>query len=56
MLLQAASLLGLGLLYQGSCHHLMTEILLEDLESILSLPLSASSFVAPAVNTLGPIA
>jgi hypothetical protein len=28
MLLQAASLLGLGLLHQGSCHRLMTEIML----------------------------
>jgi hypothetical protein len=31
MLLQAASLLGLGLLYQGSCHRLMTEIMLEEI-------------------------
>eukprot|EP00882_Tetradesmus_deserticola_P034352 GHRQ01039373.1.p1 GENE.GHRQ01039373.1~~GHRQ01039373.1.p1 ORF type:complete len:131 (+),score=17.56 GHRQ01039373.1:1-393(+) len=28
---QAASLLGLGLLYQGSCHRLMTEIMLEEI-------------------------
>jgi hypothetical protein len=30
-LLQAASLLGLGLLYQGSCHRLMTETVLEEM-------------------------
>lgn len=30
-LLQAASLLGLGLLYQGSCHRLMTETMLEEI-------------------------
>jgi hypothetical protein len=29
--LQAASLLGLGLLYQGSCHRLMTETVLEEM-------------------------
>ncbi|WIA14045.1 hypothetical protein OEZ85_002600 [Tetradesmus obliquus] len=28
---QAASLLGLGLLYQGSCHRLMSEIMLEEI-------------------------
>lgn len=28
---QAASLLGLGLLYQGSCHRLMTETVLEEM-------------------------
>jgi hypothetical protein len=28
---QAASLLGVGLLYQGSCHRLMTETVLEEM-------------------------
>jgi hypothetical protein len=41
--LQAASRLGLGLLYQGSSHRLMTEIMLEEI-LLYYLYFLASSF------------
>lgn len=51
--LQAASLLGLGLLYQGSCHRLMTETMLEEIGRTPGVNPSLANAAAGAADTAG---
>lgn len=52
---QSAALLGLGLLYRGSCHRLVTEVMLEEMSrSPGQLPAGAAAGGGAGADAAGP--